>query len=395
MARLTREEIENVKRKYGVDILWSWSRVHSYQISPFEYYLHYVKHVKEDRRDSIYASIGGTSHDILERFYTGKISYDNMIDEFDDGWLVARDITQLKFDRNDDEHDQKISDKYHANMRHFFMNHTPLTHKPAIEKFVTAKIGDNVLQGYVDCCFKGDDGCYNIIDFKTSSIYKGKKAEGECGQLVVYAIALNQMGIPFDKIKIAWNFLKYCSIQYVQKNGVVKTKESERCKIGDSIQTNARIWLKNAGYSQEEISELIEQLVDANDISVLPKEIQEKYVISDCYVYVPLTDELVNRWRDEIDSTISEILDCEKKYDETHDDSVWWDDDEQVKRESYYFATLCGYSANLHKPYKQYLDSIGVIDSFSNGGPKNKTSESEVSKVSTDSDDLSWLNDIL
>lgn len=82
------------------------------------------------------------------------------------------------------------------------------------------------------------------MDWKTSSIYKGKKAENECGQLVVYAIGLNQQGVPMDKIRICWNFLKYVSIQYEQANGAVKTREVERCKIGESLQTNAKMWLK-------------------------------------------------------------------------------------------------------------------------------------------------------
>ncbi len=48
---------------------------------------------------------------------------------------------------------------------------------------------------------KDKDGNYNILDWKTSSIYKGEKALNECGQLVVYAIGLHQMGVPFEKIK--------------------------------------------------------------------------------------------------------------------------------------------------------------------------------------------------
>ena len=77
---------------------------------------------------------------------------------------------------------------------------------------------------------------------------KGAKAENESGQLVLYAIGLNQQGIPMDKIKIRWNFLKYVTIQYEQKNGTVKTREVERCKIGESLQSNAKTWLKAFGY---------------------------------------------------------------------------------------------------------------------------------------------------
>ena len=181
----------------------------------------------------------------------------------------------------------------------------------------------------------------------------------------------------------------------MQKNGAVKTREIERCKIGESLKSNARIWLKDAGYDNDDIEMYISNLTDTNELSVLPEEVQKKYKVSDCYVYVPLTKELIDRWYNEVNDTIKDIVSKEKMYRSTHDENIWWDDEESVKKESYYFSTLCGYSANLHKPYKQYLDSIGVNDSFDNGNQKSKASESEASKASTDNDDLSWLNDIL
>lgn len=395
MARLSWEELDKVKKKYNVSMLWSWSRVHCFQTSPYEYMLKYIQHIKEDRRDCIYATMGGLAHDIIEKLYSGKIKYEDMLNEFEDGWVIHREISGLKFDRNDEEHDKKIATKYYFDLKQFFKTHSMLTHKLALEKFVTAKIGSHVLQGYIDCCFKDDDGCYNIIDWKTSTIYRGKKAEEECGQLVVYAIALHQMGVPFDKIKIAWNFLKFCNVEYVQKNGNTKVREIERYKFGESLQTNTRIWLKDAGYSSDEIESYLSDLMYFNDLSVLPEEISSRYKVSDCYVYVPLTKELINRWYNEIDSTITEILTREAQYAKTHDETIFWDDDDSIKQESYYFSTLCGYSANLHKPYKQYLDSIGVTDLFNGDGQKDDVQEQKVSKVSIDGDDLSWLDNIL
>ena len=395
MPRLTWDELNKIKKKYNVSMLYSWSRIHTFMTSPWEYLLKYIQHIKEDRRDCIYAPMGGLAHDIIERFYSGKIKYEDMLNEFEDGWVVNYEVSNLKFDRNDEEHDKKIATKYYFDLKHFFKTHSVLTHKPALEKFVTAKIGNNVLQGYIDCCFKDDDGCFNIIDWKTSTIYRGKKAEEECGQLVVYAIALHQIGVPFDKIKIAWNFLKFCNVEYVQKNGETKVREIERYKIGESLQTNARMWLKDAGYSNDDIENYLSDLMYFNDISVLPEEISSKYKVSDCYVYVPLTQELIDRWYNEINSTIIEILTREAQYAKTHDEAIFWDDDDSIKQESYYFSTLCGYSANLHKPYRQYLDSIGVTDFFSGISQRDNGKEEKVPKVSTDGDDLSWLDDIL
>lgn len=402
MARLTSEELQTLMKNEGVSRIWSWSKWNCFHTSPYEYFLKYILHKKEDRTDCIYTTTGGIAHDIMERRYTGKLPYEQMIDDFEDGWVTAFNIAEMKFDRNSSEKNDKISQKYYENLKHFFMNHTPLKYKPVIEQFVKAKIGDNLFQGYIDVCFKDDEGNFNILDWKTSSIYKGKKAENECGQLVVYAIGLNQQGVPMDKIHICWNFLKYVSIQYEQANGAVKTREVERCKIGESLQTNAKMWLKKLGYT-DQVDDYLKQLLDTNDIECLPKEVQEKYIISDCYVYVPLTDELINRWKETIISTINDIELREKDYEETHSDKAFWDTDESVEAQSYYFSTLCGYSPNLHLPYKAYLERTekakdgdvfsGVGSSTVESSPVAQTNK-VIHQKDTENVDLSWLDNI-
>lgn len=402
MARLTSEELQTLMKNEGVSRIWSWSKWNCFHTSPYEYFLKYILHKKEDRTDCIYTTTGGIAHDIMERRYTGKLPYEQMIDDFEDGWVTAFNIAEMKFDRNSPEKNDKISQKYYENLKHFFMNHTPLKYKPVIEQFVKAKIGDNLFQGYIDVCFKDDEGNFNILDWKTSSIYKGKKAENECGQLVVYAIGLNQQGVPMDKIHICWNFLKYVSIQYEQANGAVKTREVERCKIGESLQTNAKMWLKKLGYA-DQVDDYLKLLLDTNDIECLPKEVQEKYIISDCYVYVPLTDELINRWKETIISTINDIELREKDYEETQSDKAFWDTDESVESQSYYFSTLCGYSPNLHLPYKAYLERTekakdgdvfsGVGSSTVESSPVAQT-DKVIHQKEPENVDLSWLDNI-
>ena len=395
MARLTSEQLQALMEKENCNRIWSWSKINCFNTSPYEYYLKYIKKAKEDRANSIYVTTGGISHNILEKFYTNEIPYKKMLEEFEDGWTVAVDIADLKFDRTDEEKNTKIKDKYYENLVHFFNNHTVLKNKPVIEQFVKIKIDNNLFQGYIDCAFKDDDGNIHIVDFKTSSIYKGAKAENECGQLVLYAIGLNQQGIPMDKIRICWNFLKYVSIQYEQKNGAIKTKESERCKIGESLQSNAKTWLKHFGYEPDEY---LKKLLDTNDISCLPDEVQEKYVIDDCYVYIGLTDKLIDKWSNYIITTIKDIELREKDYEETHNDKYFFDTEESVKEQSYYFANLCSYSANLHLPYKLYLDKLEAAkngqDMFSGLLGSNTIINSKDIKNKTKELDLSWLDNI-
>lgn len=397
MARLTSEQLQDLMKKEGVDKLWSWSKINCFHTSPYEYYLKYIKKAKEDRANSIYVTTGGIAHDILEKLYTNQITYSEMAEQFEDGWMVAAEIADLKFDRSDEERNAKIKDKYYENLVHFFNNHTKLENKPIIEQFVKVNIGGNLIQGYIDIAFKDDDGCITIQDWKTSSIYKGAKAENESGQLVLYAIAINQQGVPMDKIKIRWNFLKYVSIQYQQKNKEIKTREVERCKIGESLQSNAKTWLKHFGYEPDEY---LKEMIDTNSIACLPEEVREKYVISDCYVYIDLTNKLIDKWTEYVITTIKDIELREADYTETHSDACFYDTDESVKEQSYYFANLCGYSRNLHKPYDEYCKRLEAAqrgeDLFAGVGSNDNvvSSSSNVINNKNDELDLSWLDSI-
>lgn len=392
--RKTKEELDKLMAKEKVDRIWSYSRISTFKTSPYEYLLKYIKHIPEDRQDCIYTSTGTLCHDILDKYYENEISYEKMIDEFEDGWLVNRDIAGLKFDRNDETKDINIGNKYYNNLVHFFKNHTVINHKVIIEPFVHTKINNNLFIGYIDCLFKDDDGCYNIIDFKTSSMYKGEDLKSHSGQLILYAIALNKKGIPLDKIKCGFNFLKYCEVEYQLKKGNVKIRYVERSKIGESLQSNVKTWLKAFDYDVDEYAKL---LIDTNSIECLPKEVQDKYKIKDCYVYIPITSEIIYRYIEDLSITIQDILLREKDYAETQNDKVFWDSEESVKSESYYFATLCGYSPNLHLPYKAYLEKFEEAKNGANLFSGTETSVSSTDKYNCQNDtdiDLSWMDDI-
>lgn len=358
MARLTSDQLEALKQKHHVDEIWSWSKVDKFMISPYEYFLKYVKHVKEDRIDCAYAPLGGLCHSILENFYRGELKYEDLYEAFQDGWMMNIDVGDLKFDRNDDAKNTSIGSKYQACLNHFFKSHTRINRKLVLEQFVTIRVGEYLFQGYIDALFQDDDDNYHIIDWKTSTKYSGKTMEEKCGQLTLYGLALMQRGIPIEKIKIGWNFMKYATITYKQKNGSIKTCDAERSKIGERLTTNATMWMKHFGYDEDSIQFYIDQLVSQNDITVLPDEVKNLYTIADCYVYVPFTQRLIDKWTNTITTTIVDIKAREKLYEESQNDLAFWDSDENIKAQSYYFATLCGYSAFHHKPYKAYLDAI-------------------------------------
>ncbi|HEY8889820.1 MAG TPA: PD-(D/E)XK nuclease family protein [Clostridium sp.] len=377
MARKTGEQLEAIKKKFNVSKLWSWSRYNNYKNSSYEYYLKYIAKIKEDRDDGIYGVSGNGCHTILENFYSKKIKYEDMLQEYENA-LFTYNAGELKYDRTNEEKNRNIAKKYENSIRHFFQHHDIINNKCEIEKFITIRINSFVFQGYVDFMHK-EDGCFIITDWKTSSIYTGKKINKEKGQLVLYAEGIKQLGVPLEKIKIRWDFLKYVIVEVEQANGKITQRNIARNEIGSSLVSNAKMWLKKEKcYSDEEVDSYLELLSMTNDLSCLPENVQSKYNMKDCFVYIPFTQEEIDNLKSNIVDTIVEISKKEGEYDRTQDENVWWEEITDV--DSYFFANLSGYSSFLHKPYAEYLS-------------KRKSYVNSVD--SKEEDDLSWMEGLL
>lgn len=391
MARLTDEELKKIKAKYKVERLWSWSRMNTFLNSKYEYLLKYILKIPEDRCDSCYTTLGTICHDTLDRFYEGEIKYEDMIDDYNDGYTTAIIIADLKFNRSDGEKNKSIGEKYNNNLIHFFENHTVYEHKLLIEKPIVVNINGNIFVGYIDGLYKDDEGYYHILDFKSSSIYTGKKLTQNSGQLILYSIGLHQMGIPLNMIKPQFNFLKYCTVKQELKNGTTKYRNIERSELGEKLQSNAKTWLKHFGYEPDEY---LKQMLDTNSIDCLPQEVKEKYEITDCHVDVDLTEETAQYWTDFITTTIKDIELREADYAETKSDQCFWDDEDNVKEQEYYYANLCAYSINKLLPYKSYLEKLEASKNGDIFGNVGVSTSSNVISNKSDELDLSWLNNI-
>lgn len=362
--RATKSQLNKLKEKYNVETLWSWSRFNTYKTDPYSYMLKYIKRIPETK-SSIYGVSGGGCHDIIERYYKGEIKHSEMPNAYEN-LLFEMNMQELKYNRKDEIANKKIADKYEECARLFFKQHIPIKTKMILEQFVTIKVGKYVFQGYIDALTKDEEGFYNIIDWKTSTKYVGQKIVKESGQLVLYAESLIQRGIDINKIKICWNFLKYCTIEQqlksidkaTKKN---KTKETQclRNEWVSTISSNLRTWLKQYGLEEFEIDELVSEAIKNNNLDNIPAEIRSKYKMKDCYVYIPLTQELIDNLKTDIIATLDEIEMLTKSYEVTEDDRLFWTHID--KSNEFFFANLSGYSAKVHKPWKEYLDDQNMF----------------------------------
>lgn len=396
MPRLTFEELEKIKQKYNVNRIWSYSRVSTFLTSPYEYALKYVDGIKkqEDRQDSIYTSLGSAAHQCLEDYYTGKIQFDDMYEQYSDSWVTCYDVAQLKFDRCNDEKNKSIAEKYKLNMQYFFKNHITYPYKVLIEKPVVIDVDSNIFVGYIDGLYRTDDGDITIIDFKSSSAYQGKALEEHSQQLKLYALGIHQTtGIPLSKIHGCFNFLKYATIEYTQANGKVKTKNTERKDLGEALQANLKVWIKKLGY-EDRMDEFLKIVLDDNDIKRLPEDLQSKYKIYDCHTYVDTSEEAINKLVKEISVTIKDIELREQDYNQTKSEKCFWDTEQSLKEQSYYMANLMSYSPNFHKPYAEYLSKLEAQQNGDIFGNLLGRTTSKVIENKNDEIDLSWLDSL-
>lgn len=379
------EEVQKIANKLDCTEIYSWSRYNTYKNDPYEFYLKYILRIPEDRKDSIYAPMGSLAHDVLENFYDNKINQDEMVEKFEEK-LFEYTLGGLKYDRTDDAKNNKISNKYEECCRHFFKNHQRITEKAKKELFIPIKIGSILMQGYIDFIHTEirEDKTYMIVtDWKTSSIYKGAKCVKEKGQILLYGYGLHQkFNIPLDQIVVRWAFLKYVEIECVQANGKIKKRIIERNDIGNSLTSSVKMWLKKSAMelSEDEVDNYLIQLISDNSVDNMPEDVKNKFIIRDCYVEVPLTEENIQELLANIANTVAEIQELEAEYKETKDNKIWWR--ELTDADSYYFANLSGYSSIIHKPYKEYLDKLSMFKD--NKDDKNEEID----------DDLSWLEEL-
>ena len=403
--RKSYEYLNKLKDKLNTDTLWSWSRYNSYHNDQYGYLLKYIKKVPETQKDSIWGISGGIVHDIIERMYLGEISYKDMITEYEEK-LFEMNSMELKYNKIDKEMNDKISDNYEDSIRHFLLNYKPIEGKVILEQFVVIKVGNHYFQGYIDFLYKDLEGNYIVEDFKTSTMYTGAKKQNEAKQLLLYSQSLIQKGIPINKVKLRWNFLKYCTVTSClfskDKEGNYKTKDKNcvRSKWIKESSKNIEKWLKKEEYDELEITDMIQTCIENNSLETLPKSIQDKFSISDCYVYIDLNEDIINELNNEIVETLDKIIENTKttnillsqiegldnendknKINEINNkiDELWWTDIDKSKE--YYFYNLCSYNRKQHKPWNEYLNDINEFVKENN-------------KDSNEDNDLDWLNDL-
>lgn len=406
MGRLNRDQLNIIKDKFSVKQLWSFSKVSTYSTCSWLYKLKYIDRIRV-KGDNCWTWWGTVSHDLIQGLYDGEHTYDEMIGKFEDKILEYNVMDSLKFP------DESQYESYIANLRHYFQNVKQLPYNVVNEKPVLATFTGKeqyVFQGYIDSEFVDEDGNLVILDYKTSSIsgFSGDKLIEKSRQLMIYAFGISLFGrqvngkmqkFPLNKIRIRYDMMKYLNITYLQKNGKEKTTKSERRswvaklsvplrkdleeapkqieslekeiaklekKIGmkkttqeeaeayaveiEKIHEKIGFWSEHL-YDILEVNEMIDRAITENTLDSLPKHVRDKYTVTDCYIDVEMTEDIINEFK----------LDLVKALDEITEKTAEGNPDEAFTRghigaaDSFYCVNLCDMK-NHCSFYKEYQE---------------------------------------
>jgi ATP-dependent helicase/DNAse subunit B len=349
-----KEKLEEL-RKSGAKI-YSFSKLGTFNNCEYEYYNTYIKRTRGI--DNVYTLLGSLLHDNIESIYKGESDIEQFKTNYTNK-LVELELLGFKFPSD------KIGDSWKKDMEHFLNNFNKIDTKMLLEKLIVFEIIPGIfMQGYIDAILPSEKGkpYVNIYDWKSSSKFTGKKL-GEAGrQLLMYKLGL-EASTELKVAKVMWFMVKYINVCTTLKNGNVKKKMCNRGKWVHEMRTSLTKELRISGMDDFEIEMLLDKSVEENNITRLPKSVQEKFWLEDCIVEHEASDENIAELKKYVADTVAAI----EGKDQTNDDE--WKPVEITKYNSFYCSVLCGHRKSCPF-YKNFLEQNA--DSFEKKDKKDE-----------------------
>lgn len=174
------------------DMVWSYSRIESFNDCPYRFFLRYIKRFKDD--DKFYASYGSFMHKILERYYKGELPREDMLTTF---------LTDFKKEVRGLRPKESIVQKYISAGCEYLKSFSPFPFEMIdVEKRIEFKIGKYDFVCYIDYLGYDEDGTICVVDNKSRNLkprsnrekptVKDRELDSMLKQLYLYAAAVEQ-----------------------------------------------------------------------------------------------------------------------------------------------------------------------------------------------------------
>lgn len=325
----------------GVKI-YSFSKLGSFHNCEYEYYNTYI--TRKERIDNVYTIMGSLIHSNLEAIYRGNGNFNSFKDNYINK-LLELDILDLHFPS------ESIGQSWKSDVDHFINHFNKLNNKFVLEKQIVFEIVPGIwMQGFVDAISPSDKGkpYVNIIDWKTSSKFTGKKLKEAGRQLLMYKLGI-EATTDYKVDKIMWFMIKYIYVCTMQKNGKVKKKMCNRGKWVKEIKDQVERELYKTGMDEFEVELLLDHAIHENSLLGLPQQVQEKFWLEDCFVEYDATEENITELKEYVTDTVNQI-NSKNKEDESD-----WNPVDITQKNSFYCSVLCGHRKHCQY-YKAFID---------------------------------------
>lgn len=333
------EKIKQLKSQ-GIPI-YSISKLNTMDECLWSYWLTYMEHLPS--KENIYTFTGTKIHSCLEKIQNGeKVNFKKEFQEMlEDAQILGIDFPN-----------ENIKTKWVKNIQCFIEGYNrPDYKKFETEKLFLIKIHDYYIQGIIDLLIYNDDGTVSIIDYKTSSKFSNSELKSKGRQLVLYGMAMEQLGY---KVKsIAWNMLKYCKISYPLKNGKIRETIAERGYVLEKLKNDIIKEMKNfPEYDDFTAEGMIAQACEDNSFDGLPLKIKEKYRIEDYIAEYDFSEENKKDLEDFVKAKVGDI-------EQFSGEKEWWEPKELTPYNTFFCENLCSFSDNCeyYQEFKEILEA--------------------------------------
>lgn len=181
---------EEIYKPLIEDMTWSYSRIECFKDCKYRFFLKYIAGCKDSPR--FYSSYGSFIHKLIEQYYIGMLSRDEMRDRF-----LSCFKNEVKGDRPSDK---IVSNYIQYGLRYIKQFDDFPFRMIDVEREVKFKIGSNNFIGYID--YLGErDGDFYIIDHKSRDLKprnkkkrtaKDEELDKMLRQLYLYSVPIKE-----------------------------------------------------------------------------------------------------------------------------------------------------------------------------------------------------------
>ncbi len=240
-------------------MIYSHSRLSTYQNCPFKFKLRYLDHIKREEAEGIEAFVGKRVHEVLQKLYeeallTKTNTLEDLLKYYDllwkENWTDNITIVRRKYNK---EHYYQFGRKCVEN---YFKRYQPFDQSVTIGtemavNFDLDDAGKYKITGYIDRVAHLD-GIYEAHDYKTGASLPSQQSLDTDRQLAFYQIAIQERWPEAKEVRLIWHYLafdldlvskrEHAELAQLKKNTIALINEIESAKEFPAIESGLCNW---------------------------------------------------------------------------------------------------------------------------------------------------------